>query len=79
MSKTSDSNFSRVERVLAYMAVGVVGMAIACILVTLLMKAFGSSPFVLFEQIPLLALPAGALLIIALFITAATRRSRNNR
>lgn len=64
---------------LAFMAVGVVGLAIVCILLTLLMKAFGSNPLVIFEQIPLLALPAGALLIIALFITAATRRSRNNR
>jgi membrane protein DedA with SNARE-associated domain len=79
MAKTSEPNFSRAEKVLAFMAVGVVGLAIVCILLTLLMKAFGSNPLVIFEQIPLLALPAGALLIIALFITAATRRSRNNR
>ncbi len=79
MAKTSEPDRSRVEKVLAYMAVGVVGLALVCIFVTLIMKAFGTNPLVIFEQIPMLALPMGALLIIALFITAASRRSRDNR
>jgi hypothetical protein len=79
MAKTSEPDRSRVEKVLAFMVVGVIGLALVSIFVTLIMKAFGVNPFVLFEQIPMLALPMGALLIIALFITAASRRSRNDR
>ena len=79
MTKKNEPERSRVEKVLAYMTVDVVGLALACIFVTLISKAVGVNPLVLFEQIPMLALPLGALLIIALFITAATRRSRNNR
>ncbi|MEI6590502.1 MAG: hypothetical protein WCO24_00680 [Actinomycetes bacterium] len=79
MAKTSEPDRSRVEKVLAFMVVGVIGLALVSIFVTLIMKAFGANPFVIFEQIPMLALPMGALLIIALFITAASRRGRNNR
>ena len=74
--KTPASNAARVENILAYMAVGVIGLALICIFATLISKAVGSSILTVFEQIPLLALPLGALLVIALFITAAIRRSR---
>ena len=77
MTKPAEPNRSRVENILAYMAVGVIGLALVCIFVTLISKAVGANPLVLFEQIPMLALPAGALLVIALFITAAVRRSRD--
>lgn len=77
MTKSSEPERSRAENILAYMAVGVIGLALVCIFITLITKLFGANPLVLFEQIPMLALPAGALLIISLFITAAVRRSRN--
>jgi hypothetical protein len=79
MAKTPEISRSRAENILAYMAVGVIGLAIVCILITLLFKAFSANPYVIFEQIPMLALPLGALLIIALFITAAVRRGKADR
>lgn len=77
MTKSSEPERSRLENILAYMSVGVIGLALVCIFITLISKAAGAETLVLFEQIPMLALPAGALLIIALFITAAIRRSRD--
>jgi hypothetical protein len=79
MVKSQEIQRSRAENILAYMAVGVTGLAILCILLTLILKAFSVNPYVILEQIPMLALPLGALLIISLFITSAVRRGKADR
>lgn len=70
---------SRLEVVLGAMAVSVIGISILSILSTLLMVFFGveNLPVVL-AQLPLIGLPVGFLLIIALLIAAIIRRRREN-
>lgn len=68
---------SRVEIVLAAMAVSVIGLSVLSILTTLLLVFFGVSDLpVLLAQLPLIGLPVGFLMIIALLIAAIIRRSR---
>ncbi len=71
---------SRVEIVLAAMAVSVIGLSVLSILTTLLLVFFGVTDLpVLLAQLPLIGLPVGFLMIIALLITAIIRRSREAR
>jgi hypothetical protein len=71
---------SRVEIVLAAMAVSVIGLSILSILTTLLLVFFGVTELpVLLAQLPLIGLPVGFLMIIALLIAAIIRRSREAR
>lgn len=71
---------SRVEIVLAAMAVSVIGLSVLSILTTLLLVFFGVSDLpVLLAQLPLIGLPVGFLMIIALLIAAIIRRSREAR
>lgn len=71
---------SRVETVLAYMAVGVIGLSLVSMLIVLISSAAGAAKnFALLAQIPLIGLPLGALLIIALVVAGVVRRSRGNR
>lgn len=71
---------SRVEIVLAAMAVSVIGLSVLSILTTLLLVFFGVSDLpVLLAQLPLIGLPVGFLMIIALLIAAISRRSREAR
>lgn len=71
---------SRVEIVLAALAVSVIGLSVLSILATLLLVFFGVTDLpVLLAQLPLIGLPVGFLMIIALLITAIIRRSREAR
>jgi len=71
---------SRVEIVLAAMAVSVIGLSVLSILTTLLLVFFGVTDLpVLLAQLPLIGLPVGFLMIIAFLIAAIIRRSREAR
>ena len=71
---------SRVEIVLAAMAVSVIGLSVLSILTTLLLVFFGVTDLpVLLAQLPLIGLPVGFLMIIALLIAAIIRRSGEAR
>ncbi len=71
---------SRVEIILAALAVSVIGLSVLSILATLLLVFFGVTDLpVLLAQLPLIGLPVGFLMIIALLITAIIRRSREAR
>lgn len=71
---------SRVEMLLAAMAVSVIGLSVLSILTTLLLVFFGVTELpVLLAQLPLIGLPVGFLMIIALLVAAIIRRSREAR
>ena len=71
---------SRVEIVLAAMAVSVIGLSVLSILTTLALVFFGVTDLpVLLAQLPLIGLPVGFLIIIALLIAAIIRRSGEAR
>jgi hypothetical protein len=72
-----NSKRSRVEVILAAMAVSVIGLSVLSILTTLLLVLVGVDDLpVLLAQLPLIGLPVGFLIIIALLIAAIIRRSR---
>ena len=71
---------TQLETTLAYMAVGTISVSILAILTTLLLALFeveNITPLVV--QLPLVGLPIGFLLIIALLITSVIRNRRENR
>lgn len=71
---------ARSETVLAFMAVGVIGVSLVSMLIVLISSAAGAaSNFALLAQIPLIGLPLGALLIIALVVSGVIRRNKENR
>ena len=74
------NNPRRLEQVLGAMAVGVIGLSVISILTTLLMVFFGVENLpVILAQLPLIGLPVGFLIIIAMLVTAIIRRSREAR
>lgn len=75
-----NSKQSRVEIILAAMAVSVIGLSVLSILTTLLLVFLGVTDLpVLLAQLPLIGLPVGFLIIIALLVAAIIRRSREAR
>jgi hypothetical protein len=71
---------SRLEVVLSAMAVSVIGISILSLLTTLLMVFLGVENLpVIMAQLPLIGLPVGFLLVIALLVAAIIRRGRENR
>ena len=75
-----NSKQSRVEVILAAMAVSVIGLSVLSILTTLLLVVLGVTDLpVLLAQLPLIGLPVGFLIIIALLVAAIIRRSREAR
>lgn len=78
---------SRIENILAYMAVGLIGTSILAMLAALILAATGAAtpnvgktvlpPILVFY--PQFGLAAGALCIILLLITGIRRRTRENR
>lgn len=74
---SENSKQSRVEVILAAMAVSVIGLSVLSILTTLLLVFLGVTDLpVLLAQLPLIGLPIGFLIIIALLVAAIIRRSR---
>ena len=67
----------KLELVLSAMAVSVIGISILSMLTTLLLVFFGvqNLPVVL-AQLPLIGLPVGFLLVIALLVASIIRRRR---
>ncbi len=78
MAKSPKTNENRLENVLAYMTVGVVGVSILAIVTVLVayFTGFHDLPPLL-ALIPLFGLPMGMLLIISLVIIGAVRRKRS--
>lgn len=74
------SNRPQLQTTLAYMAVGVIGVSIISMLITLLASLAGISNMPTFlAQLPLIGLPIGFVLIMTLLITAIASRSKKNR
>jgi hypothetical protein len=71
---------SKLEIRLAFAAVGVIGLSLVAMVITLAGSAIGFSelPTVL-AQIPLIGFPAGFLIIISLLVASFIRRSRDNK
>jgi cyanate permease len=70
----------RNERVLAYMIVAVIAVAIIDLIGVLIAAAAGAaSIWPIFGVLPLIALPLGILLILALTVISARRRSAEAR
>jgi F0F1-type ATP synthase assembly protein I len=74
----SDKNQNRLESILAFMAAGVVGVSLISMIIALLTRLFGVQPWAFLAQLPLIGLPFGFVLIIALLVTSMIRRSREN-
>ena len=74
----SDKNQNRLESILAFMAAGVVGISLISMIIALLTRLFGAQPWAFLAQLPLIGLPFGFVLIIALLVISMIRRSREN-
>jgi ABC-type Na+ efflux pump permease subunit len=75
-----NQNRPQIETTLAYMAVGVIGVSIIFMLLTLGLSAFGLNRFpVIFAQLPLIGLPVGFLIIVSMLIVAIIRRTKEDR
>jgi uncharacterized RDD family membrane protein YckC len=73
-------NRPQLEATLAYLAVGVIGMSILAILLTLILTLFNVNDMpVLLAQLPLIGLPVGFFLIILLLITSVITRTKGNK
>ena len=75
----SETNSSKIETTLAFMAAGVVGFSLIDMLATLLLRLAGLNPWAVLSQIPLIGLPIGFVLIIGLLVSSIARRSKQNR
>ena len=75
--KNENPPVPRIESLLAYMAVGVIGFSILIIGVLLVAYATGVKSLpTLLPLLPFIGLPIGMLLIIALVIVGVIRRSK---
>ena len=71
---------SQVETTLAYMAVGVILSSILAILTTLVLAMFEVREITpIIVQLPLVGLPIGFVLFMALIVVTVVRKSRENR
>jgi hypothetical protein len=78
MPNKPESTPGRLESILAYMAVAVIGLSIVSIAVSLISAWNGASAnLAVWAQIPLIGLPLGMLLIISLLIVSLRRRTRS--
>jgi hypothetical protein len=75
-----DSRRPQFEAILGMTAVVVIAISILSILATLILSATGATEIpVLLAQLPLVGLPVGFLIVIAMLIGAIIRRSKENR
>ncbi|MEK9908064.1 MAG: hypothetical protein VW500_03150 [Aquiluna sp.] len=75
-----NDNRSKIEIILGSMAIGVIGLSILSMFSTLLLVFLGVSELPpILAQLPLIGLPIGFLIIIAMLIAAMIRRSREAR
>jgi hypothetical protein len=77
MTKSKQSGPSRLETMLGFLGVGTIGLSLLCIAITLAGSFFGVTSYLaIFAQIPLIGLPIGFLLVIALLVLAGFRKGR---
>ncbi len=75
-----NDNRSKIEIILGSMAIGVIGLSILSMFSTLVLVFLGVSELPpILAQLPLIGLPIGFLIIIAMLIAAMIRRSREAR
>lgn len=80
----ADVPVRRIDRILAFMALGITLLAIVCFFAVILARPLGVTDFSagiwpLVVVLPLIALPIAFLLIVALLIMSFVRRSRANK
>ncbi len=74
----------RLERILAFMVASAIGLSIICFLVVIIATAAGVSsddfvttaPWPTIRVLPLIGLPLGAILLVALIVISSLRRGR---
>lgn len=77
MTKSTPSDRNRFETALAYAAAGVIGISVITMVGTLLWLATGATDMpAILGMIPMVGLPFGFLLVIALLVTTMIRRSK---
>ena len=74
----------RIDRILAYMALGLTLVSIVCFFAVILARPLGVDDFTggvwpLVVVLPLIALPIAFVMIVALLIMSFVRRSRANK
>ena len=74
----------RIDRILAFMSLGLVALSILCFFATMLARPLGVTDFSegiwpLVVVIPLIALPIGFVLIVVLLIMSFVRKARANK
>lgn len=80
MTKSEPLGPSKLETVLAYMGAGIIGLSLVSIVITLVTSYLGAATnLALFAQIPLIGLPLGFILVMALLVLALRRKGRENR
>lgn len=75
----NESNPTRLENILAFMAAGVIGVSLVTMLAALLTRLFNVNPWAILTQIPLVGLPFGFVIILVLLFVSMRRRSRENK
>jgi FtsH-binding integral membrane protein len=78
-----DNSSSRVERILSFMAIGLIATSVLCILATLILalvfhNANTTKAAVVLPLYPFIGLSVGALCIIGVVVASIVRRSRTN-
>jgi FtsH-binding integral membrane protein len=73
------SETPRLENILAFMAVGLIGTSIIVMVITLLLSLSTHQIWPIMVFYPQIGLIAGALCIIALLVVSLRRRARENR
>jgi hypothetical protein len=80
MTKSEPIGPSRLETVLAYMGAGIIGLSLVSMIISLTASFLGfKTNLAIFAQIPLLGLPTGFILVMALLVVALRRKGRENR
>ncbi len=79
-----DVPIRRLDRILAYMSLGLAVVSIGCFFAVIIARSAGVTDFTqgvwpLVAVLPLIALPVAFLMIVALLIMTFVRRARANR
>lgn len=78
-TKQEKAGSGRLEQGLAFTAIGVIGLSLISMFISLISSLFGAKEnLVILAQIPLLGLPLGFILVLVLLVTSLVRRSREN-
>jgi uncharacterized membrane protein len=83
MTANGSTTDNRLERVLAYMIVGIVALSLICFVAIIVATAtgmgqedFAQGVWPMVSVIPLFGLPLGMILIVVLLVVSARRRGR---